>query len=384
MKRFLALFLCVLSLATFPVSAEEFEPWGSEASGKQVQVSVTESTDTGLGLAFRFWLKARGAVMKEDGTFDNTDATISYEGAQRALLAMGAVVTNRAALSSEETLVRENADAKHTLVDIEAKTLCETTRDACAYAVRIINIPDVAAAKETAIYARPYYVVKVADQEVTVYGDVVSYSYQEKWDDVNTVLPEDGTDIDGWERLYVDRTTIEKGTVKLILKNWTMDWMPDPNSYVEYTCYDENGEVLKVDTFRIGTNALWGGTAGYYIIQLPKGTKELRLTDSHILYLPQTGMDIDGRKRLYVGDVFEMDGTVYFSIDNKTTKWMTEESNYVVYTCRDANGDVLAVKNLYIGAVRANSIHRYEIVLPEGTKELALTGFKIEYWTEWS
>ncbi len=381
MKRFLAFSLCLLLLAAaFPVSVTAAEGvWGAD-----VQTSVTESASTGLGLAFRFWLNAEGVAVNEDGTYDNTNAEISYEGATRKLLSIGAVVTNREAQSSKETLVRENADANHSLVDIEGKTLCEVTPDGCAFAVRIIHIPDIAAAKETTLYARPYFVVDVADEEVTVYGDIVSYSYQEKWDDVNTVLPEGGTDIDGWERLFVSDAKIEKGIVTLTLYNSTTDRMPDPNSYVEYTCYDGNGEVLKVDAFRLGANALWGGTGAYYTIQLPKGTRELRLTDSHILYLPQTAGDIDGRSRLYVGEVFEQDGVVHFSIVNKTTKWMTEETNYIEYTCRDADGNVLAVKNLYIGSVRANSTHRYEIPLPEGTKELSLTKHKIEYWTEWA
>lgn len=380
MKRFLIVAVCMSLLLAFPVSAAEAD----EAWGTEVQTSVTESDSIGLGLAFRFWLNAEGVAVGDDGMFDNTNAQIAYEGAACKLVAMGAVVTNRQSLSTEEVLVRENADTNHSLVDIEGKTLCEVTADGCAFATRIINIPDIAAAKEATIYARPYYVVKAAGEEVTVYGKIASYSYQEKWDDVNTVLPAADTDTDGWGRVFVSEAKVEKRIVTLTLQNRTAKWMPDDDNYVEYTCYDENGEALHVGTVRFGQKKLWAGTEAQYTISLPKGTRELRITDSSILYLPQTGMDIDGRARLYVGDTSEMDGTVYFSIDNKTTKWMTEESNYIIYTCRDAEGNVVLTKNLYIGAVRANSTKRYEIVLPEGTKELCLTDHKIEYWTEWA
>ena len=180
----------IMLCAALPLSAQMVET----AWDPVVLTSLSDTDATGLGLAFCFRLNATGVAVDTASTFDNANATVTHDGQRRPLLAMGAVVTNETTLGAQpEQLVRDAANGDHTVVDINARTLCEVNDSSCAFAVRIINIPDHEKAKTAFIYARPYYVVSVNGEEVTVYGDLQATTYQAEAD--KPPAPEIGTTI---------------------------------------------------------------------------------------------------------------------------------------------------------------------------------------------
>lgn len=105
--------------------------------------------------------------------------------------------------------------------------------------------------------------------------------------------------------------------------------------------------------------------------------------------LPPVGYDIDGRGRVIV-DAISQDGyTVTFSLRNHSNKWMTEETSCFLYTCTDAEGNVLVLNDkyygtLYIGMLEANDVDTYTITLPEGTAKLEFGDSRIVYWSQWA
>lgn len=124
-------------------------------------------TANGNGLAFRFELLADGVGVKNRCEADLTNATVNYLGTDCKLVKMGAVLTNAAESAADLTLAKVNGG---TVLDVPAVYLQELNEDSCAFAVRIINIPDTQL--ERTIYARPYYVVEVDGEEIVVYSDV--------------------------------------------------------------------------------------------------------------------------------------------------------------------------------------------------------------------
>lgn len=146
----------------------------SDLYADTVEHSVMD-TDNGNGLAFRFELAANGVKMVNRTEADLTDATINYLGTDCKLLGMGAVITNDEAVgSSKFTLADVNGG---TVIDIPAVYLQEANEDSCAFATRVIDIPDTQL--ERTVYARPYYVVEVDGEVIVVYGDVDTASCAE-------------------------------------------------------------------------------------------------------------------------------------------------------------------------------------------------------------
>lgn len=108
-------------------------------------------------------------------TNDLAGTTVNYLGTDLKLVGMGAVLTNSAAVG-ETDFTLEDVNGNNVL-DVPTVYLMEAEADYCAFATRIINIPN--AALERTIYARPYYVVEVNGVEVTVYGNVDAASCAE-------------------------------------------------------------------------------------------------------------------------------------------------------------------------------------------------------------
>ena len=113
------------------------------------------------------------------------------------------------------------------------------------------------------------------------------------------------------------------------------------------------------------------------------------------IILPEIGSDIDvakKRNRIVVGDTaaaFNGDGTIAVSLTfrNKTKNWITEETDYVEYTCYDADGNVVqAATKLYIGCIdtKKHPVKTFEFNVPANTAEVRITNSKIVYWTEWA
>lgn len=113
------------------------------------------------------------------------------------------------------------------------------------------------------------------------------------------------------------------------------------------------------------------------------------------IVLPEIGSDIDVTKkknRIRVSDVaawLNGDGTIGVSLTfkNYSTNWITEETDYVEYTCYDKDGKVVQKATmLTIGVIdtKKNVQKTFEFTVPAGTAEVRITNSKIVYWTEWA
>ena len=123
------------------------------------KTSISEDVN---GLAFFFTANVSGAQTQNGYEYvaDSASVTPFVGGESYRVVRMGAVVSN--GVSS---------------VDIEAKYLWETTADECSFAIRLVEIPD--NQLDRVITAQPYYVYEIDGEEIVVYGDIVSKSYNE-------------------------------------------------------------------------------------------------------------------------------------------------------------------------------------------------------------
>ncbi|MBR2319383.1 MAG: right-handed parallel beta-helix repeat-containing protein [Clostridia bacterium] len=147
--------------------------WCSPAAlySETVRHSVMD-TDHGNGLAFRFELQATGIKVVGGNRVSLTNATVNYFGAAVKLVGLGAVVTNDASVGVDGlTLDVVNGQ---TVLDVPTVYLQDVTADSCAFATRIINIPDTALNRK--LYVRPYYIVEVDGEQSVIYGDTDSAS----------------------------------------------------------------------------------------------------------------------------------------------------------------------------------------------------------------
>lgn len=133
-----------------------------------------------LGVAFLMDLDAIGATVNERYVGDLTNATVDVygDGGAYKLVEMGALITNEESIGTNaDFFKREHQDGGVHLVDVPALKLYAVTDTTVTYAVRLINIPY--AHKDTVIYARPYYVFQKDGEEILVYGDIYSRSYEQ-------------------------------------------------------------------------------------------------------------------------------------------------------------------------------------------------------------
>lgn len=111
--------------------------------------------------------------------------------------------------------------------------------------------------------------------------------------------------------------------------------------------------------------------------------------------LPAVGSDIDvanrrGRIRVSAATATVCsDGTIAVSLtfQNYSSNWITEETDWVEYTCYDKNGKVVqAATKIAIGCIdtKKNAIKTFTFDAPASTAEVRLTNSKIVYWTEWA
>ena len=133
-----------------------------------------------LGLAFRFQLEVSGAAISNKTLFDSTNATVdvAQNGIPYQLVKMGAVITNRMTVGEDASaFILDNVNGGN-VVDVPCVHLYSLQDNVAAYAVRVTNIPR--GHEQTLIYARPYYVYLFNGEEVVVYGDIYSQSYEPK------------------------------------------------------------------------------------------------------------------------------------------------------------------------------------------------------------
>ncbi len=132
-------------------------------------------TDNGNGLAFRFELHASGVKMVGGNRVNLSNATVDYLGEQCKLVGMGAVITNDVAVG--EGALTLDAVNSASVIDVPTVYLQDVDADSCAFATRVINIPLSALTKT--VYARPYCIIEVDGEKITVYGDVDAASCAE-------------------------------------------------------------------------------------------------------------------------------------------------------------------------------------------------------------
>lgn len=113
------------------------------------------------------------------------------------------------------------------------------------------------------------------------------------------------------------------------------------------------------------------------------------------IVLPAVGADIDvvnKKNRIHVSDAvawLNEDGTigVQLTFKNSSANWITEETDYVEYTCYDKHGNVLLEnERIMLGCIdtKTNSEKAYIFDVSADTAEVKLTNSKIVYWTEWA
>ena len=131
----------------------------------------------GNGLAFRFTLYASGVAVDENKRVDLTGATVNYLGVDCKLVGFGAVVTNNAAVGKGDFALTavNGTDVRN----VPAVYLQKIAADSCAFAARVIDIPD--DMKRIAVYARPYYVIEVGGEQMTIYGNTDVSSCNDAW-----------------------------------------------------------------------------------------------------------------------------------------------------------------------------------------------------------
>jgi len=132
---------------------------------EKVEHSAMDTTD-GTGLAFKFDLTVSVGV-KDGNQVDYDNTTIEYMGHTCKVVRMGSVLTNQEGVDP----VLENVN-DFTVIDVPAVYLTEWDETTCAFAVRIVNIPE--SALERIIYARPYYIIEANGEQIVVYGDINS------------------------------------------------------------------------------------------------------------------------------------------------------------------------------------------------------------------
>ena len=137
----------------------------------------TASSEDVSGLAFRFDIAAAGLqVDKTTAIYEG--ATVKYNGVDCQLISMGAVLTNNTAVGTNGSRFYLDAVDGKKVIDIPAVYLCDLEAASAAYTVRVRNIPE--ANYDSAIYARPYYVINYNGTALTVYGDIVGACYNGK------------------------------------------------------------------------------------------------------------------------------------------------------------------------------------------------------------
>ena len=113
------------------------------------------------------------------------------------------------------------------------------------------------------------------------------------------------------------------------------------------------------------------------------------------IVLPAVGTDIDvvnNKNRIHISAAIAWlneDGTigVQLTFKNSSANWITEETDYVEYTCYDKHGNVLLQnERIMIGSIdtKTNKEKSYTFDVSADTAEVKLTNSKIVYWTEWA
>ena len=411
-KRVLSCLLVLAMLASVSVmtSAEEVEV---SVFGDEILNSITVEEDTGLGLAFLIKMNIKGAQVNGYNEFVNTNATAVVDGEEYAVVKMGAVMANLApdiANIGNLTLADVDGSEGH-ILDISAKYLCaEPEADSCQFAVRIINLPELALGR--AIACRPYIVMEKNGVETTIYGadsDISTYhaNYYAAAPEETPVLDVSSlegvitenrlsiSDASAAYAAYDPTTYVEAFKVNFTLENISANAISSNGDYVTYVCKDAEGNELS--TVKVAVDVMNPGETKDVEFYAPIRTATIEVSELNVnipdITLPAIGSDIDvtkkkNRIRVSAAEAsFNEDGTIHVSLTfkNYTSNWITEETDYIKYGYyKDDTRKGLAT--LYIGVIdtKKNPVKTFEFDVPAYTTEVKITSSKIVYWTEWA
>lgn len=138
--------------------------------------SIRDTSFYQRGLAFRFSLNVSGAQVADGYRLTPNTGTLDLFKENEDignLVEAGAVLTNVEKIGNSN-MTFADVDGKKT-VKVTAQYVMEAIDSSITYAVRVVNIPDANAG--ALIYARPYYTYELGGEQVTVYGDIYSNSY---------------------------------------------------------------------------------------------------------------------------------------------------------------------------------------------------------------
>ena len=131
---------------------------------------TTSVSELKNGLAFKFNVAINGITWSKEYLADYTNATVTIDGEEYKLVAMGAIANNKG--YAAQTL--EDVDGIY-VQNVPAVKVFEDSNGATSYAVRIINIP--AEHLDSEITVCSYLQYEVDGEIVTVYGEDWSASY---------------------------------------------------------------------------------------------------------------------------------------------------------------------------------------------------------------
>lgn len=108
-----------------------------------------------------------------------------------------------------------------------------------------------------------------------------------------------------------------------------------------------------------------------------------------VVELPANGYDLGGRGRVFAENITCEGNVVTLKIVNRASNWITEETSYVKYICKDAAGNVLTLPDrdygyLYFGMLEVGERRVMSFTLPEGTTKVEFGACHIVYWTPWA
>ena len=411
LKKMLAVLTVLAMLAPVAVTAVSAEEDVTAIIDPEILESITVEEATGNGLAFLITMNVQGATTTKANEFVADNATVTVDGVTYRVTAMGAVLANTAATIRQgaSALTLDKVNEERTIIDVPARYLWDYSEEDCSFAVRIIKVPE--ANLGTAIACRPYCVLEDGEGNVTtVYGEMDICSYNTKYYETN---PEetpvwDVTVPDADDTIVVKSasavycpiapvTYAEAFAVTVTLENVSLNAATSIGDHVDYICYDAEGNVLGTAKATVGVLSAGETTTAEFYVPVATATIAVSETDLDyvpVITLPAIGSDIDVVKkkdRIRVSRAsaaFNEDGTIAVSLTfkNATKNWITEETDYVQYTCYDKDGTVIKTETIYIGCIdtRKNPSKTFALTVPANAAEVKITNSKITYWTEWS
>lgn len=401
MKKIISLVLALIMLmgmmVCVPVSANTTLVRGD------IENQIAEETDSdSVNLAFGIRANVTGMQSETDigGAADYTNATVEYNGQTAQVIEMGVMVTNNVDLCANVEDLTVDAENNEDTIRIRAEYLYEKPEaDSCLYVARVRNIPYYGRARE--LVARSYFVLNIGGNEEIIYSTVDRESYLGVWGRIRGVeVPAesslDGVVLESVTPVYsLDPDDLHNVRMDAVftVRNGNSAYTAVP-SFVEYACYDANGAELQ--RAQINLAGIAAGDTVTFTESVPVETMKVAIENSTVtlLSLPAIGSDIDVTKkknRIRVSAAtaaLNEDGTYNVSLTFKNySNWITEETNYVKYTCYDANGNtVQTATTLYIGVIdtKKHPSKTFEFQVPANTASVKLTDSKIVYWTEWA